>query len=108
MFKLNMDAIRESAKDVWLMANVANVANLPANEPDFSFPISQLAGLATFDGQYTTEPPEDPAAWRELSDAYHRHHVNCPTCQAAGRGTRYGLRCGTGASLWTAYNENAI
>lgn len=49
------------------------------------------------------EPPDDPAAWRELAAAYNEHHVNCPICQAAGRGTRYSLRCGTGAALWTDY-----
>lgn len=49
------------------------------------------------------EPPIDPASWRELADAYSAHHFDCLTCQAAGRGTGYGLRCGTGASLWTRY-----
>lgn len=51
------------------------------------------------------EPPEDPGAWRELAQAYHAHHVNCPICQAAGRGTGYSLRCGTGAALWTDYQN---
>jgi len=49
------------------------------------------------------EPPADPATWRELADEYHLHHFACHTCQAAGRGARYGLRCGTGAALWTDY-----
>ena len=39
--------------------------------------------------------------WKPMADAYHRHHFGCPTCIAAGKG--YGLRCGAGASLWTAY-----
>jgi len=52
--------------------------------------------------------PEDaapaPAAdWHALDAAYQAHHFNCPTCIAAGRGSRYGLRCGTGAALWRAY-----
>jgi hypothetical protein len=52
--------------------------------------------------------PEDaapgPAAdWHTLDAAYLAHHFNCPTCIAAGRGSRYGLRCGTGAALWRAY-----
>ena len=52
--------------------------------------------------------PEDaapgPAAdWYALEAAYQAHHFNCPTCIAAGRGSRYGLRCGTGAALWRAY-----
>lgn len=42
--------------------------------------------------------------WHALDKAYQLHHVNCPVCQAAGRGARYGLRCGTGAALWSAYS----
>jgi len=41
--------------------------------------------------------------WRELNQAYQRHHFNCPICIAAGKG--YGLRCGAGTALWTAYTE---
>ena len=41
--------------------------------------------------------------WHALDAAYLAHHFNCPTCIAAGRGTRYGLRCGAGAALWRAY-----
>lgn len=51
------------------------------------------------------EPPTDPATWRELAQAYQAHHFNCKTCHAAGRGTRYGQRCGVGAALWRAYCE---
>lgn len=32
--------------------------------------------------------------------AYHAHHFNCPTCIAAGRGSRYGQRCSAGMTLW--------
>lgn len=47
---------------------------------------------------------EEPAVdWRPLAQEYHRHHYKCPTCCAAGRG--YGLRCGTGAALWSAYTS---
>lgn len=46
-----------------------------------------------------------PQAWRKLAQAFYAHHVNCPICQAAGRGARYGLRCGIGASLWTEYQS---
>jgi hypothetical protein len=46
---------------------------------------------------------EKPADWQALDAAYLAHHFNCPTCIAAGRGERYGLRCGTGAALWRAY-----
>ena len=51
------------------------------------------------------EPPADPHPWRELAATYHAHHVNCPTCIAAGRGSRYGERCGAGMALWRAYCE---
>ena len=51
------------------------------------------------------EPPADPNAWRELSEAYNAHHVDCHACIAAGRGTRYGLRCGAGAALWINYQN---
>lgn len=49
------------------------------------------------------ELPADPPTWRALAAEYHRHHFACPTCQAAGQG--YGLRCGTGAALWTTYQN---
>src|ERR1035437_6061345 len=50
------------------------------------------------------EPPLDRAQWLEIDREYQRHHWKCPTCQAAGRGARYGLRCGAGAALWRAYS----
>jgi hypothetical protein len=50
------------------------------------------------------EPPVDPQQWRELARAYHGHHATCKTCQAAGQGR--GLRCGTGAALWTQYQSS--
>lgn len=53
------------------------------------------------------QPPEPAIDWRELDRAYLAHHVGCKTCQAAGRGRTYGLRCGTGASLWVAYTAAA-
>ena len=45
----------------------------------------------------------DQNAWRELAKAYQAHHFNCLTCQSAGLGSRYGLRCGAGMALWRAY-----
>jgi hypothetical protein len=45
----------------------------------------------------------EPCDWHALDAAYLAHHFNCPTCIAAGRGSRYGLRCGLGATLWRAY-----
>lgn len=50
-------------------------------------------------------PTETAVDWRELDRAYLTHHAQCITCQAAGRG--YGLRCGAGLALWTAYAESA-
>jgi len=53
-------------------------------------------------------PPVDatpePTDWRALDAAYLAHHFNCPTCIAAGRGSRYGQRCGAGMALWRAYS----
>ncbi len=51
------------------------------------------------------DPPENPLDWKELAAAYHAHHFNCPTCIGAGRGSRYGQRCGAGMALWRAYCE---
>ena len=48
----------------------------------------------------TSAPEVD---WKALAAEYHSHHFRCTTCQAAGRGAIYGLRCGTGAALWSAY-----
>jgi hypothetical protein len=50
-------------------------------------------------------PPTDPSAWHELAAAYNVHHFKCSTCIAAGYGAKYGLRCGTGAALWTTYQN---
>ena len=50
-----------------------------------------------------TDAAPEPADWHALDAAYLAHHFNCPTCIAAGRSRRYGLRCGTGAALWRAY-----
>jgi hypothetical protein len=44
-----------------------------------------------------------PADWSALDKAYQAHHINCPTCIAAGKG--YGMRCGTGSALWTDYDR---
>ena len=54
-----------------------------------------------------TEPANDPAMelqdWHALHLAYMTHAIQCPTCKAAGKGTRYGQRCTTGISLWRDY-----
>jgi hypothetical protein len=49
------------------------------------------------------DPPDNPVDWHALDAAYMAHHFNCKTCIAAGRGSRYGLRCGAGAALWALY-----
>lgn len=49
--------------------------------------------------------PASPTDWHALDAAYLAHHFNCPTCIAAGRGSRYVLRCGTGAAFWRAYAQ---
>lgn len=51
--------------------------------------------------QHRAELIEAMTDWRMLGKAYQAHHWTCATCIAAGLG--YGLRCGVGASLWTAY-----
>lgn len=52
------------------------------------------------------QPPEPAAVdWRELDRAYLAHHTACAVCQAAGRGARYGRRCGAGMALWSAYRD---
>ena len=48
---------------------------------------------------------EKSTDWHALDAAYLAHHFNCSACIAAGRGSRYGLRCDTGAALWCAYAQ---
>ena len=62
----------------------------------------QAEPLATLPSVPADAAPE-LADWHMLDAAYLAHHFNCPTCIAAGRGDRYGLRCGTGATLWRAH-----
>lgn len=62
----------------------------------------QAMGLEPMPSAPVGTAPE-PADWHALDAAYLTHHFNCPTCIAAGRGSQYGLRCGTGAALWRAY-----
>ena len=63
---------------------VAKRDELPANDPEL---------------------PPDPQAWRELAQAYHAHHLNCPSCIAAGSSSRYGQCCGAGMALWGSYQD---
>ena len=128
MFKLDMNAIRKSAGDAWLMAIPANVAILAIksgeNEAENSQQPPKIAGIAKIAISQqlnctlqadpdSTQPPapttpakplmENADTWRELDRAYQAHHFKCPICKAAGLG--YGLRCGAGAALWTAYSD---
>ena len=64
----------------------------------------QSEPVEPFPGVPTDTSPE-PGDWHALDAAYLAHHFKCPTCIAAGRGSRYGLRCGTGAALWCAYAQ---
>ena len=71
---------------------------------------SKLKGPVPEPGQRpanTAPAPEHPAAvaWHALDMAYQAHHFKCPICIAAGRGVRYGLRCGVGAALWADYEH---
>lgn len=52
---------------------------------------------------HAPDPSDNPLDWKEVAAAYHAHHFNCPTCIVAGRGSRYGQRCGAGMALWRAY-----
>lgn len=129
MFKLDLDALREAARHVRLMANPANLANPEAEEEGAG---SQLAELATFANglpqESGTAASASTAEWisderstsrllngtdrfactrRRWSDAdrcYQAHHWKCPTCIAASQGR--GSRCTGGAILWRIYEES--
>ena len=59
---------------------------------------------ANDDASHAPEPPDNPLDWQELAAAYHEHHFKCPMCMGAGRGSRYGQRCGVGQALWFDYS----
>ena len=63
----------------------------------------QAEPLETLANAPTDAAPET-ADWHALDAAYLAHHFNCPICIAAGRGSRYGLRCGVGMALWWEYS----
>ena len=66
---------------------------------------TQIRQLGEAVNDQEPKPKTDPNAWPELAAAYHVHHFNCQICIAAGRGSRFGLRCGVGAALWYAYSQ---
>lgn len=71
--------------------------------PERTQAVSQAKAATEKASRPDPEPPADPAAWRELAAAYHRHHFSCPQCIAGGQGR--GLRCGVGAALWNIYQS---
>jgi hypothetical protein len=77
------------------VARVATVAVAKA-------PASKVEGQAP-DPAADHPAPDNAVNWHVLDGAYMAHHFNCKTCTAAGRGIRYGLRCGAGAALWALY-----
>lgn len=83
------------------VSTVVMVAHKPAPAPPpHATPLTPVAPLAVV--------AIDPGGWRVLDAAYMAHHINCLTCQAAGRGASYSLRCGTGAALWREYEGAAM
>ncbi len=56
---------------------------------------------AVIEAMTPSEPPANPADWRELAQAYHVHHWTCRSCIAAGQFR--GDRCDTGIALWGWY-----
>ena len=63
---------------------------------------------AANDANSPVDDAGQPDDWKALAAAYHAHHFKCPTCIAAGRGTRYGQRCGAGMALWNAYSTAVV
>ena len=78
-----------------------------ANDPTSPKALEPQPAPAMVTGLVTAKQPKKTTPdWQALDAAYQAHHVNCPTCIAAGKGC--GLRCGTGAALWAAYNAVAM
>ena len=103
--------------------NVAKAKNPAKNDPvlqmqappaDTTTAVSSVPTEAVFPlperlSSVSSVPPpailEKPVDWHMLDAAYLVHHFSCAICIAAGRSSRYGLRCGIGAVLWRAYSE---
>ena len=79
-------------------------APAPAPAPVQAPPDAQASGPRVMAMPGAQNNDGEAPDWHALDKAYQLHHATCPVCQAAGRGTRYGLRCGTGAALWSAYS----
>jgi len=83
-------------------------ANDPAPAPqDFTKLTREVfeerAAIAEHDGGLPRPHAEEMA---RLHTDYLVHHWGCKTCIAAGKG--YGLRCGSGAALWNAYDAFTV
>ena len=81
------------------IVQMTNPSPTPEPTPDQPQPVTPLE---------PAEPVADTESWRTLDAAYLSHHFKCATCQAAGRGANYALRCGVGASLWRDYESAAM
>ncbi|GDY37282.1 hypothetical protein ACINB_31740 [Acidovorax sp. NB1] len=46
-----------------------------------------------------------PPDWHAADKAYQLHHLNCPTCIAAGMAPGKRERCPDGAALWATYQQ---
>jgi len=94
-----------------LAASQALDAQLAAAGLSLTPPEQPKPKLAASNKPHTPPPvakvEAEPINWKPLALAYHVHHFKCPVCIVAGKGTRYGPRCGVGAALWTGY-QNAI
>ena len=85
--------------------NVAKAKNPAKNDPVLQM---QAPPADTTTAVSSVPPPaklKKPVDWHMLDAAYLVHHFRCPTCIAAGRDSRYALRCDTGSALWRAYSE---
>ena len=100
-------------KPAWIGACTPDTPDTPhLYEVGTNAPIARPGAAANDHDVGDVATPASPAApalealdWRALDAAYLAHHAHCHVCQAAGRSTRYGLRCGAGAALWTAYDS---
>lgn len=76
-------------------------ANDPPTEAEREL-IEERAAIMEFDGGMARPQAETLA---RLHTHYLLHHFACKTCCAAGQGR--GLRCPTGAALWSDYDDVA-
>lgn len=67
--------------------------------------LSQKAELLT----YLQRPAANAPTlhdWHAADQAYQLHVAHCPQCRSAGQG--HGQRCGSGATLWRAYQDAPV